>query len=84
MLVLVRGRYVQRLCLSVVSRYLQYTPAQVAVGTQVVMVVVEGEVKVAVVHFSVRTQASAVPHPPVGQAAASVWWKMWLVGWGLI
>ena len=48
----------------------EYTPAQVAVGTQVVMVVVEGEVKVAVVHFSVRTQASAVPHPPVGQAAA--------------
>lgn len=55
-----------------------------AVGTQVVIVVVEGETKVAVVHFSVRTQASAVPHPPVGQAAASVCWKMWLVGWGLM
>lgn len=46
------------------------------VGTQVVIVVVEGEVKVAVVHVSVRTQASALPHPPAGQAAASVWGKM--------
>lgn len=55
-----------------------------AVGTQVVIVVVEGETKVAVVHFSVRTQASAVPHPPVGQAAASVCWKMWLVVWSLM
>lgn len=43
------------------------------VGTQVVIVVVEGETKVAVVHVSVRTQASALPHPPAGQAAASVW-----------
>lgn len=42
------------------------------VGTQVVIVVVEGETKVAVVHVSVRTQAGALPHPPAGQAAASV------------
>lgn len=43
------------------------------VGTQVVIVVVEGETKVAVVHVSVRTQAGALPHPPAGQTAASVW-----------
>ena len=42
------------------------------VGTQLVIVVAEGEVKVAVAHVSVRTQAGAVPHPPAGQAAASV------------
>lgn len=41
-----------------------------AVGTQVV-IVVEGEVNVAVVHVSVRTQASAVPHP-AGHAAAPI------------
>lgn len=42
------------------------------VGTQVVIVVVEGETKVAVVHVSVRTQAGALPHPPAEQAAASI------------
>lgn len=43
------------------------------VGTQVVIVVVEGEENVAVVHVSVRTQAGALPHPPAGHAAASIW-----------
>jgi len=45
---------------------------QVAVGTQVVIVVEAGEVNVAVVQVSVRTQASAVPHPLAGHAAPSI------------
>jgi hypothetical protein len=44
----------------------------VAVGTQAVIVVEVGEVKVAVEQNSVRTQASAVPHPLAGHAAASI------------
>lgn len=43
-----------------------------AVGTQVVIVVVVGETKVAVVQNSVPMQAWAVPHPDgAGQADAS-------------
>lgn len=43
-----------------------------AVGTQVVIVVVVGETKVAVVQSSVPMHACAVPHPAgTGQADAS-------------